>query len=440
MAIESTESAVVQTLVRALRGSLPYLEEFNHQTFVLYVSGELLEQDATPELMEEIALLHRVGVRLVLVHGSEPQIRAHFGAEKIRLDPDSGQPQVPRAAVAEVQQVIAAVNWEFLTRLQLYGHGILPISGHFVSAKACDPKGAASPETAQGQVHEVQLKALQQLLQIRQTPLLAPLGTGSRGRLWMLEGRRLAAELAVRLQAKKLLFLETEAIPVPQQRQLSTSGLRQWLAQEPDVSVASRWSLECLAMACERGVERCHWLDARSEGVLLAETLTSSGVGLMVTNSAYRQVRPATSADIPRLWTLLAEPMRETAIVQRSPGYLEQHIERYRLFCQDEDILGCCEVIPYPTEKVVEVASLAVASAHRNQGVGRQLVQHVVQDVTALGFREVIALSTREENVFVTCGFERKEWKELPLEKRENYDSPQSRVYGLTLGKERSAD
>ena len=60
-----------QSLVRALRSSLPYLEEFHHQDFVVCVNGELLQRDAAPKIMEELALLHRVGIQLVLVHDSQ---------------------------------------------------------------------------------------------------------------------------------------------------------------------------------------------------------------------------------------------------------------------------------------------------------------------------------------------------------------------------------
>ena len=60
-----------QSLVRALRGSLPYLEEFHHQIFVVCVNGELLRSNVAPEIMEELALLHRVGIQLVLVHDSQ---------------------------------------------------------------------------------------------------------------------------------------------------------------------------------------------------------------------------------------------------------------------------------------------------------------------------------------------------------------------------------
>ena len=68
-----------QSLVRALRGSLPYLEEFHHQVFVVCVNGELLQRDAAPKIMEELALLHRVGIQLVLVH----QIHFSFVANNL---------------------------------------------------------------------------------------------------------------------------------------------------------------------------------------------------------------------------------------------------------------------------------------------------------------------------------------------------------------------
>jgi hypothetical protein len=108
--------------MRALRGSLPYLEEFHHQIFVVCVSGELLQRDAAPKIMEELALLHRVGVQLVLVHDSQL-------LNQSSLDTSSFPVAVPRHDLIAVQQQIAAINWEFLTKLCLYGHGIMPLSG-----------------------------------------------------------------------------------------------------------------------------------------------------------------------------------------------------------------------------------------------------------------------------------------------------------------------
>ena len=102
--------------MRALRGSLPYLEEFHHQVFVVCVNGELLQRDAAPKIMEELALLHRVGIQLVLVHDSQL-------LNQSSLDTSSFPVAVSRHDLTAVQQQIAAINWEFLTKLCLYGHG-----------------------------------------------------------------------------------------------------------------------------------------------------------------------------------------------------------------------------------------------------------------------------------------------------------------------------
>ena len=154
----------------------------------------------------------------------------------------------------------------------------------------------------------------------------------------------------------------------------------------------------------------------------------------MVTNTAYRQVRVARPSDIPQVWGLLSGPMRDASIVQRSTSYLEQHIERYRLFCQDEDVLGCCELISYPEQQTVEIAALSVALAYRNQGIGRELVNFVIGEIKATGSAvRAIALSTREDNVFTNCGFKECSLEDLPPDKRFNYDSPQSKIYLYSL-------
>ena len=423
------------SLIRALRGSLPYLEEFHHQIFVVCVNGELLRSNVAPEIMEELALLHRVGIQLVLVHDSQQ-------LNQSSLNTSSFPVAVLRKDLEEIHQQVATVNWEFLTKLSLYGHGIMPLSGHFVTARADERFPTQEIDLANGVVQEVDLVAIRETLQLRHTPLLAPWGTGQRGRLWLLEARELASEIAVRLQAKKLIFLEDTPSPL-MEKDRNTSILRQWLRQQSSISEINRLRLECMATACERGVKRCHWLDATKEGALLTETLTSGGIGLMVTNTAYRQVRVARPSDIPQVWGLLSGPMRDASIVQRSTSYLEQHIERYRLFCQDEDVLGCCELISYPEQQTVEIAALSVALAYRNQGIGRELINVVLGEVKRQGAQQAIALSTREDNVFMNCGFNECSLEDLPPEKRFNYDSPQSKIYIYSLvepGKDLSTD
>ena len=65
-----------------LRSALPYLEEFDQQTFVIYLSGELIEVQNS-RVIEDLALLQQVGIRIVLVHGAELQIRNLYASQRL---------------------------------------------------------------------------------------------------------------------------------------------------------------------------------------------------------------------------------------------------------------------------------------------------------------------------------------------------------------------
>ena len=95
-------------------------------------------------------------------------------------------------------------------------------------------------------------------------------------------------------------------------------------------------------------------------------------------------------------------------------------------------MLGCCELISYPEQQIVEIAALSVALAY-NQGIGRELISVVLKELKKQGIKRAIALSSREDNVFINCGFKERSLADLPPDKRCNYDSPQSKIYIYSL-------
>ena len=66
--------------IHNLRAALPYLEEFDQQTFAIYLSGELIEVQNS-RVIEDITLLQQVDIRIILVHGAELQIRNHYASQ-----------------------------------------------------------------------------------------------------------------------------------------------------------------------------------------------------------------------------------------------------------------------------------------------------------------------------------------------------------------------
>ena len=153
----------------------------------------------------------------------------------------------------------------------------------------------------------------------------------------------------------------------------------------------------------------------------------------MITNSSYKRIRPARLNDLQSIMEILSSPAQHSAIVLRTPEYIERQIEKYMVYCVDDDVIGCCEIIQYADGSAAEIASLAVNKSYRNKGIGSELVRGAVREMRSGEFRLVFALSTALSHIFKQCGFEQISPEELPEEKRKNYEFQESIVYGRRL-------
>ncbi|HHZ77810.1 MAG TPA: amino-acid N-acetyltransferase [Candidatus Lambdaproteobacteria bacterium] len=420
--------------IHNLRATLPYLEEFHQQTFVIQISGDLLEIHNS-RVIEDLALLQQVGINIVLVHGAETQIRKLLNAEGHDYQTEDGIFVAEKIHLPLVEQAISSVNWHLLSRLRSCGRQLQTISGHFLFAEKKALSGNFDSHCT-GSVCGFELETLRQAISDSKLVILPPFSLGEKGRLWILDPNEIAFEVATRLRAKKLIVLDTSPLPhfgEADPLEMTTDSVLQWLKNNPDLPQPQRLQLNSLTEACISGVERCHLLDGRVEGALLAELLTPKGAGVMITNSTYKHTRPARLIDLQSILEILNTPVQHAAVVLRSAAYIEQQIENYLVFCVDEDVVGCCEIINFLEGLTVEIASLAVDKSYRNQGIGSQLIQAATEKIRSGGGKLVFALSTASSHVFTQCGFREISPNELPDEKRRSYDFQESIIYARNL-------
>lgn len=431
-----SDASQFRDFIHGLRGALPYLEEFHNETFVVKISGNTLRQKNLSGIMDDMILLYRIGIKIIIVHGANAQIgeilQIHGHNEKIV----EGRIRVPLESLPIVQQAIASANWKLITKLSRYGRDIFPYSGHFVRAeKVSFSQDSASHCT--GKVQDIHVKSLQEAFAHHYLPIIAPFAIAENGRLLILEANQIALEVAARLRARKLIILEhRDNFPFEEiytLRETKPEAMRQWLRQATFLTCEPRLQLQALIEACERGVERCHWLDSTIDGAILGEILTSTGTGIMLTNSAYEHIRFAKLPDIHHIQQILEKPVNELVLVHKSSTYLEQHIENFLVFCIDESLIGCCELIFYEENKSMEIASLAVKQEYRNRGIGKQLIV-AAQEQAALDKQTLIfALTTKSSHIFTANGFKETNPSQLPQQKRKNYDFEESLIYGKII-------
>jgi len=410
------------------------MEEFDQKTFVIFLSGELIEVQNS-RLIEDLVLLQHIDINIVLVHGAELQIRNLYASEGLNYHTEDGIFVAQEKYMPLIEQAVSSANWKLLSRIKSCASKMQAFTGHFLLAeKKTFLNNYDSHFT--GSVYDIELETLRQAASDSKLAIVPPFSLGEKGHLWILDPIQVAFEVATRLRAKKLIVLDTFPLPNfgnTDSFEITTDCISKWLEKEPEMPSAQKIQLSALTEACVRGVERCHLLDGSIEGVLLAELLTPKGAGIMITNSSYKRIRPARLNDLQSIIGNLSGSTQHSAIVSRTPEYIERQIDNYIVYCVDEDVVGCCEIIQYADGSAAEIASLTVDKSYRNQGIGSELVRECVKEMISCDVRLIFALSTAVSHIFTQCGFEKISPEELPDEKRKNYEFQESIVYGRRL-------
>jgi acetylglutamate kinase len=280
----------------ALKHAVPYIRIFKGKTFVLKAGGGALEREDTARaLVEQIEVLHQVGIRVVLVHGGGAQsteLARALGAEARFVE---GR-RVTGAKDLEVAALVlnGAVNTRLLAICRSVGLPAVGVSGvdaGLIQARRRPPVWVGG-ETVDfgfvGDVAAVDPKVLIDLMDAGYVPVVSPLSAAGDGTLLNINADTVAAALAVALGAEKLLFL-TGAAGILERaddpRSLVSYTDLAGLGRLKDEGGLLRGMLpktSAIEAAILGGVRRVHILSHDLPDGLLAEVFTNEGVGTLV--------------------------------------------------------------------------------------------------------------------------------------------------------------
>jgi len=285
-----------------LREALPYIQKFKGKTFVVKFSGKVTEdKENLASLTEELALLHQVGIRLCVVHGGGKQLSEL--AEKLGIAQTiiNGR-RVTNDETLELATMIFAgkINTEILAALRrrfVEAVGLSGVDGNIVHARKRPAKEILNRETGRrgrvdfghvGDVLEINARLLNILLEKNYLPVISSLGADDDGQIYNINADTIAAEIAVSLQAEKLVLLSDVAgiylEPDKPETKLSRLSIAQTeeLINSGAVSGGMIPKLQSLTDLLRRGVKSAHIISGTTRNALLSEVFTDSGTGTMV--------------------------------------------------------------------------------------------------------------------------------------------------------------
>lgn len=289
----STNPAIVDPLntARLLIEALPYIQQFAGKTIVVKYGGNALagatDDDALGAFARDIALLHAVGIKPVVVHGGGPQISALM--ERLGKTPTFHNGlRVTDAETIEIVSMVllGTVNPQIVSAVNLHGAPAVGVSGHDAKMFVVAPRDPALGFV--GDITRVDATIVKELLADSRVPIVATLGSHPSGQAYNINADTAAGALAEALGAEKLIYLtDIEGLRTNKDdaksivRQTTTSQLRAMLGSG-SIDGGMIPKIESCIAAIDRGVHRGHILDGRIAHVLLLELFTDSGIGTMV--------------------------------------------------------------------------------------------------------------------------------------------------------------
>ena len=422
----------------------PYINAHRGKTFVVQFGGEAVEAEHFSSLIHDLALLHGLGIRLVLVHGARTQIEARLREAGREWRYVNGLRVTEADDLRYVKQAIGRVRIRIEARLSMglanspmHGARLRVVSGNMVTARPLGVRDGVDYGFT-GEVRKIDDRAIRLWLDQDAIVLLSPLGYSPTGEIFNLGAEDLATATALALRADKLLILSEDPPlrdPAGQPvRELHPGDAERLLREHPSLPEETTRHLRQALRACKGGVRRVHLLDRRTDGALLLELFTRDGDGALITGELYEGLRPANIDDVGGILELIQPLEADGTLVRRSRERLEMEIERFSLLERDGAIIGCVALYPFPEERLGELACVAVHPDYRNSGRAEALLRFIERQARDQRLQRLFVLTTRAAHWFRERGFEPAEVGDLPVAKQALYNwQRRSKVFIKTL-------
>lgn len=271
-----------------LTQALPYIQKYYGKVVVIKYGGNaMINETLKQQVMEDIVLLHLVGIKIVLVHGGGPEITETLQKVGKTTEFVGGLRVTDKETVDVVQMVLAGkINKSLVNLLGLKGGkavGLSGLDGRMIRAKMKDERLGYV-----GEVVDVDVAPIQDLLEKDYIPVVSTLGCDDEGNVYNINADTAAAYIAGKMNASRLIMMtDIEGILRDRNDPKSLIPLidlkeADELFKEGVISGGMIPKVDCCITAIHKGVKKVIILDGRVPHALLIETMTDEGAGTMV--------------------------------------------------------------------------------------------------------------------------------------------------------------
>ena len=415
-----------------IRDVLRYANKFNNATVVIYLDDEVIDSPLFLSHMQDIALIHQSGLKVVIVPGARRRIDQILSDSRISCRYQNGIRITEEDAMPLIK--MAAFDVSNIVMTSLAAHQITATIGNWVRARSKGVIDGIDYGTA-GEIDKLQTEAILNTLQSGFVPIFPCIGWNSSGKPYNISSVSLAKQIAINLKADKLFYLTKNAeitkddfiiskkIGFSEFNDVPAMDLDELKIFLEDNKNTSQKNLKIISLlkaageACRNGVIRSHILNGSLEGALPCEIFSDLGSGTMIYSRDYGGLRPMQLQDIPAVLSVMSPFIQKKILLPRTSHDLEEKLSDYIVYEIDGCIRACAALHEYKDGQA-EIAGIAVDENFSSLGIGPKLVDYLIDRSKKQNKASVFILTTRTSDWFEHLGFKPDTVESLPEERR----------------------
>lgn len=277
-------------LAGILMQALPYIRSFSGKTLVIKHGGHAMtDPDLTRNVIRDAVLMHSVGMNPIIVHGGGPEVNAAM--EKVGKKPQfvNGLRVTDPETMEIVEMVLSGkTNKGIVSTINTLGAKGVGLSGKDANLIVADKATCDTDLGCVGEVKRINEGILMDLLRLDYIPVISSVAIGSSGESLNVNADHVAGEIAVAVNASKLIMV-TDVPGIYRDFEDKSSLISELKIEDAkgmiargEISKGMIPKVEACITALHGGVDRAHIIDGTSPHSLLMEVFTDSGVGTMV--------------------------------------------------------------------------------------------------------------------------------------------------------------
>lgn len=436
---------IINAKANQIRDVLRYANKFKNAKIVIYLDDEVIDSPLFLSHMQDIALIHQTGLRVVIVPGARKRINQILNDSKISCNYHEGIRITDENAMPLIK--MAAFDVSNIVMTSLAAHQITATIGNWVRARSMGVVDGIDFGTA-GEIDKIQTDVILNTLDSGFVPIFPCIGWNSSGKPYNISSVSLAKQIAINIKADKLFFVTKNAevtkenFNIPKNIAFSEFNdvpamdldeLSQFFEANKNNDSKIITLLHAAQEACKNGVTRTHILNGSQEGTLPSEIFSELGCGTMIYSRNYGGIRSMTQQDVPDVLSVMNPFITKKILLPRTSQDLLDKINDYIVYEIDGCIRACASLHVYEDGQA-EIAGIAVSENFSNLGIGPKLIDYLLKKARNTGLSSIFILTTKTSDWFEHLGFKPDKVDSLPQERRAIWTPERnSKVFRITL-------